>query len=438
MSQLQYIGARYVPIWYQNSIDDSSDWEVNVEYEPMTFVTSQNNHLYLSKKQVPDNIGTPAQNTEYWLDMGYFSGSYADLQQEIQDMKDGTIDGSLQNQIDDNSSDIAQNSRDIAELKSERYFIFQGDSYALPSTYAFQTWPQLVVSYMGISSDDYTLLDNDGAGFVDTGAHGTFEDQLESSLVTADRDVTDIVVAGGANDNSYTSVEIYQAVASYINKAKTLYPKAKIHIAMVGWSRQKTAAINIWDKVYGAYKESAIAHGATYIEESSYALIVGDDFYDTSVHPNATGQIKIARALYSGLMGYPTKCVNTYTPTVTAFTGYTITDNAVSIKQFGDHLNFRWWSDTNHYIRITKSPSGTFTRSWMQIATLSEGLYIGGYLDFTVPAIVILSNSDIVSIAVSMRIVENNVYLSANYDVANTSYIQLGDISIDFPVRNIS
>lgn len=88
--QLQYIGARYVPVWYHNSVDDTANWEINVEYEPLTFVTSQNNHLYLSKKTVPDNIGTPAENTEYWLDMGTFSGSYSELVEMIGDLDDLT------------------------------------------------------------------------------------------------------------------------------------------------------------------------------------------------------------------------------------------------------------------------------------------------------------------------------------------------------------
>ena len=80
---LQYIGARYVPVWYHNSQDDSANWEVNVEYEPLTWVTTPNNHLYLSKKTVPDNIGTPAQNTAYWLDMGLITGNTQHIQDEI-------------------------------------------------------------------------------------------------------------------------------------------------------------------------------------------------------------------------------------------------------------------------------------------------------------------------------------------------------------------
>ena len=86
--QLQYIGARYAPIWYQNSLNDSADWESNVEYEPLTFVTLPNNHLYLSKKTVPETVGTPASNIEYWLDMGAYSGSYADLSEKIGDINE--------------------------------------------------------------------------------------------------------------------------------------------------------------------------------------------------------------------------------------------------------------------------------------------------------------------------------------------------------------
>lgn len=105
MSQLQYIGARYVPIWYVNSVDQSANWEVNVEYEPLTWVTTPNNHLYLSKKTVPDNIGTPASNTDYWLDMGIFSGG-------------GSIQN-LQDQIDQIVLDLGQTNSDLSDTQTE-------------------------------------------------------------------------------------------------------------------------------------------------------------------------------------------------------------------------------------------------------------------------------------------------------------------------------
>ena len=97
----QYIGARYVPKYYENSLDpDSTEWESNVAYDPLTIVTLPNLHSYISKKFVPASVGTPADNREYWLDQGSESAYIEVLQQEIDDMKDGDVEGSLQNQID--------------------------------------------------------------------------------------------------------------------------------------------------------------------------------------------------------------------------------------------------------------------------------------------------------------------------------------------------
>ena len=50
MSVRQYIGARYVPTYYQNSLDPtSSEWEPNVNYDPLTIVSLPNLHSYQSK-----------------------------------------------------------------------------------------------------------------------------------------------------------------------------------------------------------------------------------------------------------------------------------------------------------------------------------------------------------------------------------------------------
>lgn len=80
----QYIGARYVPKFYQNSLDPSScEWEPNVTYEPLTMVTTPNNHAYISKMTVPDTIGTPAANANYWLETGNFNAYIQALQDEL-------------------------------------------------------------------------------------------------------------------------------------------------------------------------------------------------------------------------------------------------------------------------------------------------------------------------------------------------------------------
>lgn len=86
MATRQYIGARYVPKFYTNSVDDSTQWQANVVYEPLTYVTLTNGHMYISKKQVPATVGTPAENAEYWLDIGSYNGMIEELQDQIDDI----------------------------------------------------------------------------------------------------------------------------------------------------------------------------------------------------------------------------------------------------------------------------------------------------------------------------------------------------------------
>lgn len=83
MAVRQYIGARYVTKIYENSLDPSTaEWEVNVNYEPLTLVT-YNNGSYLSKKDVPANIGNPASNPIYWVQTGFYNGQIATLENRI-------------------------------------------------------------------------------------------------------------------------------------------------------------------------------------------------------------------------------------------------------------------------------------------------------------------------------------------------------------------
>lgn len=74
MANLQYIGARYVPKFYENPDDQSNDWKAGEVYEPLTIVTF-NNDSYTSKKPVLDTVGDPANNPEYWALTGQYNAS---------------------------------------------------------------------------------------------------------------------------------------------------------------------------------------------------------------------------------------------------------------------------------------------------------------------------------------------------------------------------
>ena len=115
MAVRQYIGARYTIKVYENSDDPSSaEWESGQAYEPITLVTYLNSS-YLSKKQVPQNVGNPADNPQYWVVTGFYNGQIASLQQQIDDMKDSTVSGSLQYQINELDTKLTN---DIDQFKS--------------------------------------------------------------------------------------------------------------------------------------------------------------------------------------------------------------------------------------------------------------------------------------------------------------------------------
>lgn len=73
----QYIGARYVPKFYENSLGNT-DWESGVSYEPLTIVT-YNGNSYTSKKPVPAGIGAPPANGSYWVATGIFNAQLAQI-----------------------------------------------------------------------------------------------------------------------------------------------------------------------------------------------------------------------------------------------------------------------------------------------------------------------------------------------------------------------
>ena len=76
MAVTQYIGARYVPIIFQNPDDNSNDWKAGLAYEPLTIV-SYAGGSYTSKTAVPSSVGNPVDNPSYWVAIGLYSGQTA-------------------------------------------------------------------------------------------------------------------------------------------------------------------------------------------------------------------------------------------------------------------------------------------------------------------------------------------------------------------------
>ena len=73
MAVTQYIGARYVPLVYQNPDDNTNNWKQGVAYDPLTMVTYAGGS-YTSKTFVPTTAANPIDAPQYWIYMGSSSG----------------------------------------------------------------------------------------------------------------------------------------------------------------------------------------------------------------------------------------------------------------------------------------------------------------------------------------------------------------------------
>ena len=95
MALHQYIGARYVPKFYENSLG-TAEWAAGVIYEPLTVVT-YNSNSYTSKKTVPASVGDPSSNPDYWVATGVYNSQVADLSNAVDalDARVGAAEGDI-------------------------------------------------------------------------------------------------------------------------------------------------------------------------------------------------------------------------------------------------------------------------------------------------------------------------------------------------------
>ena len=231
MALHQYIGARYVPKFYRNSLDPSScDWESNVTYEPLTIVTTPNDHCYISKMTVPDTVGTPADNADYWLETGNFNGYIQDLQDQIDDIND--VLTPLESTVSDNTNNIAKK-----QTKVFKKAIIVGDSWAVGyyagEGHPGQGWGDYACPLLGVTSDNILTIASGGSGFCNgTGEH--FKDQIARAYsdYPAFRDADLILCVGGFNDaqdnQSYDNVKA--AAGEFFARCKQYFPNAETHM----------------------------------------------------------------------------------------------------------------------------------------------------------------------------------------------------------------
>ena len=83
MANRQYVGARYVPKYYEGS--NGNEWDSGVPYEPLTIVTYLTN-TYTSKIPVPVSSTPPNLDTEHWVLTSAYSSQVAELREKIEEI----------------------------------------------------------------------------------------------------------------------------------------------------------------------------------------------------------------------------------------------------------------------------------------------------------------------------------------------------------------
>lgn len=330
MSVRQYIGARYVPIFFDN--DGSTDWVENHIYEPLTIVTYLNNS-YTSKKLVPASVGNPASNSEYWASTGIYNSQVEQYREEVQSLSDqvngtgGIADDveelqtavltsgtGLSDRMTEAEGDIDDLETDVTRMKN-RKVIFIGDSYGTGTGggYNVTPWTVLAGGFMGLTNEvSFWNYSRGGSSFgYNDGAESSpttgqnFCDLLRkasndlSSSVKAS--ITDIVIGGAINDWSHTAIQIDTGMSNFKTLAAAQFPNAKVTFCNICSSLVFEYKAKYYHDAFEIIINRCGVNGFKF-KRCDIDLLNNASFFNADgVHPSQDGQYAIARRVVVAL-----------------------------------------------------------------------------------------------------------------------------------------
>lgn len=256
----QYIGARYVP-----TFADPLTWDNSHSYEALMMVDYMGD-TYTSKKPVPP--GVAITDTEYWVMTGSFNSQLNEVRTDLTNLTDHV-------------NDIDEMFYDIDYLKTKKYILI-GDSYA---EFAHSWLNKLKTALDLVEGTNVFSSAIGGVGFV----NGSTPFPTTIANISAPADVDYIIVVGGYNDRGAAGIQ--SAISTFVNTAKTRFPKAKVLIGMAAWQVQSYDAYI--PAVYGDYRKGAISAGAIYMDNIEYTLHNYSFMNTDGFHPVEAGSQSI-------------------------------------------------------------------------------------------------------------------------------------------------
>ena len=287
----QYIGARYVPKFYENS-DGNAEWRSGVQYEPLTIVT-YNGNSYTSKRPVPSNIGNPSDNGFYWVSTGLYNEQVENLRQNVVALAETVSE----------QGDEIDAMTPIVNRFGKRKVIFIGDSFCGGnvggSGLAHGIYTIFCQRANLTDGTDAKLYAQGGAGFIANAQGKTFMDLAEEAVAEAAfnaDDVTDIIVATAGNDGGQSMGNINTARAALFNYLHSNYPNATIYIAVVGGTTDGANRNQILNVVQTACYYTP-AHYVKPVYNAVLPMWFYNSYSDDGIHPNLNGCQQIGHVL---------------------------------------------------------------------------------------------------------------------------------------------
>ena len=311
MSMRQYIGARYTPKFM-------GTYDATQAYEALSVVDNGLGTSYICDE--PLNPGVPLTDPKWHL-YGASSGAIISLQNQIDDMKDGTVPGSLQNQINEMNDgtvpgslqdQINDNASDIATLANK----INGNILVIGNSYVGNG---CVDTFVQLFEHNYKYIGS-GTGFTTYTGHSTnFESFLDTAIADSafDNDtITDVIFvsamgdtrAYGENAGTYKTA-LDTTLSSIKTKIAANFPKCeRVMVTLAeAWNApyfSDNKFVNLF-KVHHIFKEACVKYSFDYLGWSGFQnLFVSARIQADNYHPNATGAEFISNFIKSAYYGH--------------------------------------------------------------------------------------------------------------------------------------
>ena len=310
----EYIGARYVPK-FMGAYDPTQI------YEALCVVDNGSDTSYISK--VPTPAGTPLTNRTYWAIYGAASGAILNLQNQIDDMQDGNVSGSLQNQIDDiENAELPTITSNITTLTNQFDVCFEdligkkiyiiGDSISDNNVLA-DNWAVQLKNKIAPLTNDVTISGINGASI--TYDSGVQVPSLTQRFNATSKDMDVLIIQLGVNDwiLNHTLSDISGELASFMSEINGLATPPLVYWIMPFKNKDpRTTLHTFWLDVYRSYYAYfASSNGIRIIDGSNVPILNTMNAFniakyylnDTYVlHPNTLGSKYICDYVFKKLV----------------------------------------------------------------------------------------------------------------------------------------